>query len=50
MNIEALSTPELLSHTAELVSAQDREIERLRDQRQALAILLACVTCWILAH
>mgnify|MGYP003119480100 CR=1 FL=1 len=36
MHVERLNKQELLSHTAELVSSQDKQIHNLLQQRQAL--------------
>tara|TARA_R100001443_G_scaffold31498_4_gene45583 strand:- start:300 stop:452 length:153 start_codon:yes stop_codon:yes gene_type:complete len=43
MHVERLNKQELLSHTAELVSSQDKQIHNLLQQRQALIALTAIV-------
>ena len=43
MHVERLNKQELLSHTAELVSSQDKQIHNLLQQRQALIALIAIV-------
>ena len=43
MQIERLNKQELLSHTAELVSSQDKKINTLLQQRQVLIAVIAVV-------
>ena len=43
MRIERLPKDELLSHTAEIVSSQDKQINELRQQRQVLIAAVALV-------
>ncbi len=43
MEITGLAKAELISHTAELIADQDSKLERLKQERTALIIVLGAV-------
>ena len=46
MNLNTLAKDELISHTAEIVSSQDRTISTLRDEVRVLQVIAAVLLAW----